>query len=77
MRAEIGAANTQAEEAAAKVKQLETEDIRKGHEQKSLALRVKSLQEQLDEKQSQHQQMTEKYVIFGLMVWDIDVCTYG
>lgn len=65
MRAEIDTANTQAEEAAARAKQLETEDIRKGHEQKSLDLRVKSLQEQLDKKQSQHQQMIEKYVIFG------------
>ena len=54
-----------AEAAAARVKQLETEDIRKGHEQKSLALRVKSLQEQLDKKQNEYRQVIERYVTFN------------
>ena len=60
LRSEVEAANIRADDAEARVKQLEAEHIQKDHDLSSLESRVKLLQEQLDKAEIDFKESSEK-----------------
>ncbi|KAI9488133.1 hypothetical protein BDB00DRAFT_884950 [Zychaea mexicana] len=61
LRGEVEAANTRADDAEARVKQLEAEHTQKDHELSSLESRVKLLQEQLDKAELDFKEASENF----------------